>query len=65
MQKWLGHNADVKGMMIGSLIGMILPEGPYVIYPLIAGLRVSEASIGSLLSLVRAKELFGPVRLIA
>ncbi|MGE5216818.1 MAG: permease [Chloroflexota bacterium] len=65
MQKWLGHDAGVKGMMIGSLIGMVLPGGPYVIYPLIAGLRLSGASIGSLLSLVTAKELFGPVRLIA
>jgi uncharacterized protein len=65
MQKWLGHEAGIRGMMIGSLIGMVLPGGPYVIYPLIAGLRMSGASIGSLLSLVTAKELFGPVRLIA
>jgi len=65
MQKWLGHDAGIKGMMIGSLIGMVLPGGPYVIYPLIAGLRLSGASVGSLLSLVTAKELFGPVRLIA
>ncbi len=65
MQKWLGHDAGVKGMMIGSLIGMVLPGGPYVIYPLVAGLKMSGASIGSLLSLVTAKELFGPVRLVA
>ncbi len=65
MQKWLGHDAGIKGMMVGSLIGMALPGGPYVIYPLIAGLRISGASIGTLLSLVTAKELFGPVRLIA
>ena len=65
MQRWLGHDAGIKGMMIGSLIGMALPGGPYVIYPLIAGLRLSGASMGSLLSLVTAKELFGPVRLIA
>ena len=65
MQKWLGHDAGIRGMMVGSLIGMVLPGGPYVIYPLVAGLRFSGASMGSLLSLVTAKELFGPVRLIA
>ncbi len=65
MQKWLGHDAGIRGMMIASLIGMVLPGGPYVIYPLVAGLRFSGASMGSLLSLVTAKELFGPVRLIA
>ena len=65
MQKWLGHDAGIKGMMMGSLIGMVLPGGPYVIYPIVGGLRMSGASIGSLLSLVTAKQLFGPVRLIA
>jgi uncharacterized protein len=65
MQRWLGHDAGIKGMIIGSLIGMILPGGPYVIYPIVAGLKISGASMGSLLSLVTAKQLFGPVRLIA
>ena len=65
MQRWLGHDAGIKGMLIGSLIGMVLPGGPYVIYPLVAGLKMSGASMGSLLSLVTAKQLFGPVRLIA
>lgn len=65
LQKWLGHDAGIRGMMVGSLIGMILPGGPYVIYPIVGGLRMSGASIGSLLSLVTAKQLFGPVRLIA
>ncbi len=65
MEKWLGPQAGLRGILVGSIIGMALPGGPYVIYPLVAGLRTSGAGIGSLLSLVTAKELFGPVRLIA
>ncbi len=65
MEKWLGHQAGLRGIITGSIIGMALPGGPYVIYPIVAGLRSSGAGIGSLLSLVTAKELFGPVRLIA
>ena len=29
MQKWMGHEAGIKGMMIRSLIGMVLPGGPF------------------------------------
>ena len=35
VRNWLGTEAGFKGVIIGSLVGGLIPSGPYVAYPII------------------------------
>lgn len=56
--KWLGSEAGWKGPLLGTLMGAIVPGGPFFFYPLMATLIVSGANIGTMISFVAAKTLW-------
>lgn len=56
--KWLGEEAGWKGPFLGTLMGALVPGGPFFFYPLMATLIVSGANIGTMISFVAAKTLW-------
>jgi len=47
IQSWLGEEAGLKGVIIGSLGGVLLPGGPYIAFPVIAAIYKSGAFVVS------------------
>ncbi len=57
--KWLGHTSGIKGILIGSYIGIILPGGPWVNLPIIASIYHAGAGIGPVIALLTGRVLLG------
>lgn len=62
LTRWLGAEATGRGVLAGWAIGLLLPGGPYLAFPLVAGLFAKGAAPGALIALVTAKTLLSPVR---
>lgn len=62
---WLQGRGPGAGILAGWATGLLLPGGPYVFFPLLAGLAHKGAPAGALISLATAKLLVSPVRMIA
>lgn len=58
VSRWLGENAGWKGPFLGSLMGAMVPGGPFFFYPLMSTLIVSGANVGTMISFVAAKTLW-------
>jgi uncharacterized membrane protein YraQ (UPF0718 family) len=58
VSRWLGEEAGWKGPFLGTLMGAMVPGGPFFFYPLMATLIVSGANIGTMISFVAAKTLW-------
>ncbi len=61
--RWLGEEAGWKGPFLGSVMGTLVPGGPFFFYPLMATLIVSGASIGTMISFLAAKTLWNVARI--
>ena len=46
IQEWIGPESGFMGLFLGEVIGMLLPGGPYVVFPLIAVLYQAGAGLG-------------------
>ncbi len=62
--KWLGDGQGFRGIAVGWGIGLLLPGGPYLLFPLVASLLNKGAGPGPLITLVAAKTLLSPVRML-
>jgi len=63
ISKWVGTESGFRGLLIGSAIGSIMPGGPYVSMPVIAGLLRTGSSIGTMVALITAWSLIAVARL--
>lgn len=52
VRAWIGPESGLQGVLIGTLAGMLLPGGPYVVFPLIATLYGSGAGLGPTLAMI-------------
>lgn len=50
--RWIGPASGMQGILISEIVGMLLPGGPYVVFPLIAVLYESGASPAAVITLV-------------
>ena len=57
--KWLGHTSGLKGILIGSYIGVVMPGGPYVSLPVIASIYSAGAGVGPIIALLTGRVLLG------
>jgi len=48
---WIGAESGIKGIIIGTAAGSLVPGGPYVALPLSAGFLGVGASIGTVLDI--------------
>lgn len=60
---WLGNQSGVKGVLIGSLVGGIIPGSPYAVFPVAGGFYQSGAGLGSMISFITAWALWSVSRL--
>ena len=54
---WIGPSSGLIGILIGSLTGMVLMGGPYVIFPIIASIYTAGAAEGPIIALLTAANL--------
>ncbi|MBC8505062.1 MAG: permease [Anaerolineales bacterium] len=52
VQEWIGPDSGWQGLFLAEIIGMLLPGGPYVVFPLIAVLYGAGAGLGPAVTLV-------------
>ncbi len=60
---WLGIQAGIKGVLIGSVVGGLVPGAPYAAFPVVGALYKSGASLGAVVSFVSAWSLWSVTRL--
>jgi uncharacterized membrane protein YraQ (UPF0718 family) len=62
LAQWLGDKDLGRSLLVGWGIGLMLPGGPYVLFPAVAGLVQKGAAAGPLICLLTAKTLVSPIR---
>jgi uncharacterized membrane protein YraQ (UPF0718 family) len=60
--RWLGPQAGIKGVLIGSLAGGLMPGGPYISFPVVASLYQAGASLGTVVAFISAWLLWSATR---
>jgi uncharacterized membrane protein YraQ (UPF0718 family) len=60
---WIGAESGIKGIIIGTAAGSLVPGGPYVALPLSAGFLGAGASIGTVVAFLTGWSLWGFSRL--
>ncbi len=63
ISRWLGEQAGIKGVLIGCLVGGLVPGAPYATFPLVAALYQGGASLGAVVGFVSAWGLWSVSRL--
>ena len=70
LTRWLGAGSgvsaqgDVRGYLAGWAVGLVLPGGPYLLFPLMASLFAKGAAPGPLITLIAAKTFVSPIRML-
>jgi uncharacterized membrane protein YraQ (UPF0718 family) len=62
--RWMGSESSGQGILVGSVVGLLLPGGPYLIFPIVANLLRQGAAPGPLIALLTAKVLLSPIRML-
>ena len=65
LMKWLGEQHLGYGILVGWGVGLLLPGGPYLLFPLVANLMRQGAAPGPLIALLTAKILLSPIRMMS
>jgi len=52
IQDWIGPGTGFLGLLLAELVGMLLPGGPYVIFPIIATLYHYGAGLGPAVTII-------------
>lgn len=63
--KWLGKQNLWYGVLAGWGLGLLIPGGPYVTFPIAANLLRQGAAPGPLIALISAKVLLSPIRVLS
>lgn len=61
--KWMGEESGWRGILLGWLVGLLMPGGPYVVFPVAASLFKEGMGVGPLLTFITAKSLLSPIRM--
>ena len=64
MAQWLGRENLGRGILVGWGVGLILPGGPYMLFPIAANLVRTGAEPGPVIALLTAKTLVSPIRML-
>ncbi len=63
IHQWLGTEAGVRGILVGCIVGGLVPGAPYASFPLVAALYQAGASVGTVVGFVSAWGLWSVSRL--
>ena len=61
--RWVGTEAGMRGILIGTLAGGLTPGGPYVSMPIVAGLLRAGAGTGTMVAFLTSWSLWAVARL--
>jgi uncharacterized membrane protein YraQ (UPF0718 family) len=64
LSRWMGEENLGRGILVGWGAGLVMPGGPYLVFPVVANLFRSGAAPGPLIALLTAKTLVSPVRML-
>ncbi|HJU12429.1 MAG TPA: permease [Candidatus Binataceae bacterium] len=64
LSRWLGSEHPAQAILVGWVAGLLIPGGPYLVFPVLAGLFQKGAAPGPLITLITAKTLVSPVRML-
>lgn len=64
LSRWLGAERLGQGILAGWAAGLIIPGGPYLLFPVAANLFRNGAAPGPLIALLTAKTLVSPIRML-
>ncbi len=59
IRAWLGEEAGLRGICIGTVAGALIAGGPYVSFPIIAGIYQAGAGIGTIVALITGWAMLG------
>ncbi|HWJ87950.1 MAG TPA: permease [Pelagibacterium sp.] len=63
VSRYLGQQAGIKGILIASFVGTVMPAGPFAAFPIVLALGRSGAAIGALVAFLTAWAAVGLHRL--
>ena len=63
--KWMGEQSGFRGIILGWLIGLLMPGGPYVVFPIAASFLKQGIGVGPLITFITAKSLLSPIRMFS
>lgn len=61
IKSWLGEEAGLKGVFIGSVGGALIPGGPYIAFPIIAAIFKAGAGLGTVVACVTGWAMWGVI----
>jgi uncharacterized membrane protein YraQ (UPF0718 family) len=64
LQRWLGAETSARGILLAWAFGLLLPGGPYVLFPLAAQLFRAGVAPAAIITLITAKTLVSPIRML-
>ena len=64
LSRWMGADHLGQGILVGWAAGLVMPGGPYLVFPVAANLLRSGAAPGPLIALLTAKTLVSPIRML-
>lgn len=62
--EWLGHEAGLKGIAIATLLGMVMPGGPLIAFPIVVILTKAGAGMPALVTFLTSWSVLGIQRII-
>lgn len=62
--RWIGGDSGLSGLLIATCLGIIMPGGPFTIYPLAGTLLAAGAGVGPAVAFVTSWTLLGYYRAI-
>ena len=57
MSRWLGEDSGLRGMLLGTVAGMLTPGGPFIQFPIVASLLKAGAGVAPLVAYIIAWSL--------
>jgi len=52
VRHWIGPQSGFRGLLIAEATGMLLPGGPYAVFPLVSALHQAGAGFGPLIAII-------------
>lgn len=63
VSRWIGEGSGFRGLLMGTVAGALAPGGPFVSFPLVAGMMKAGASIGVLVAFISSWSLLAIQRI--
>lgn len=61
---WMGDSVGFRGVLVGTVAGMLTPGGPFTHFPILASFLSKGASVGAICAYVAAWALLGINRIV-